>query len=63
MVMALMLPASRKDESKPLMVMFVSCALMQGEANVDWVAVWLPSVTVCEGVRFVRVKRERRPYS
>lgn len=43
--MAVMLPALRKAELKPLMEMFVSCAGVQGEANVDCVTVWLPIVT------------------
>ena len=45
MVIAVPLPASRKPESKPLIVMSVSCAGVQGEENVDCVAVWLPNVT------------------
>ena len=45
-VMAVPLPASRKPELKPFTVMFVSCAGMQGVANSDWIAEWLPWVTV-----------------
>ena len=43
-----LLPASRKPELKPFTVMFVSCAGMQGVANSDWIAEWLPWVTVSE---------------
>ena len=39
----------RNPESNPLMVMLASCAGMQGAANVDCVAVWLPAVTVRRG--------------
>ena len=46
--MAVPLPASRKPELKPFTVMFVSCAGMQGVANSDWIAEWLPWVTVSE---------------
>jgi len=57
------LPAGRKDVSKPLMEASVKWAAVQGEANVDWVAVWLPLVTVGEGVSEVLVARERGTYS
>ena len=39
------LPAGRKPELNPLIVIFVSCAGMHGEANVDWIALWFPCVT------------------
>lgn len=45
MVTAVPLPASRKKESKPLMVTFESWAGTQGALKVDWVAEWLPFVT------------------
>lgn len=44
-VIAEKLPASRKDESNALMVLFVKCASTHGEPNVDCVAVWFPCVT------------------
>ncbi len=36
----------RKPESNPFIVELVSWAGIQGEEKVDWVAVWLPRVTV-----------------
>ena len=44
-VIAVPFTVSRKPESKPLMVMFVSCAGMHGDANVLCVTVWFPCVT------------------
>ena len=44
-----LVPAMRNPESNPLMVMLASCAGMQGAANVDCVALWLPAVTVRRG--------------
>ena len=44
-VIAVPLPAGRKPELNPLIVIFVSCAGMHGEANVDWIALWFPCVT------------------
>jgi hypothetical protein len=38
---------SRKLESNPFIVESVSWAGIQGEEKVDWVAVWLPWVTIC----------------
>ena len=46
-----LVPAMRSPESNPLMVMLASCAGMQGAANVDCVALWLPAVTVHVRVR------------
>lgn len=43
--MAVPLLVGRRPELNPLMVEFVSCAGMHGDANVDWVALWFPWVT------------------
>ena len=45
-VIAVPFTVSRKPELKPLIVAFVSCAGIHGLANVDWIAVWFPIVTV-----------------
>ena len=44
-VIAVPFTVSRKPGSKPLIVIFVSCAGMHGDANVLCVTVWFPRVT------------------
>lgn len=45
MAIAVPLSVGRKPESKPLIVIFVSWAGIQGTAKVDWVTEWLPAET------------------
>lgn len=64
--MAVPLLVGRRPELNPLIVEFVSCAGMHGDANVDWVALWFPWVTVGEkriGVSDRHEERLGRSYS
>lgn len=53
-VIAVPFTVSLKPESKPLMVMLLSCAGVQGDANIDCVTVWFPKVTFACGKRLIR---------